>query len=214
MPQITSKRRRSATTAALPLLLASLALAACGGSSTSSSSSTNASATAATTGASTNAAGPRGGRFKALRECLQKSGITLPQRTPGQRPRSGGGGFLGSGGGPQLPQGVTRTQYEAALKKCGATRGFFGAGRPLSSPSFTKALAKFAACMRQSGVNLPEPNTSGNGPVFNTKGLNTASAQFRSAETKCRSNLQGAFGTGAGGAPPAGGSPPAGAPGG
>jgi hypothetical protein len=212
MPQITSKRRRSAAAAALLLLLVSLALAACGGSSTSSS--TNASATAATTGTSTNAAGPLGGRFKALRECLQKSGITLPQRTPGQRPRSGGGGSLGGGGGPQLPQGVTRTRYEAALKKCGATRGFFGAGRRLSNPSFTKALAKFAACMRQSGVNLPEPNTSGNGPVFNTKGLNTASAQFRSAETKCRSNLQGAFGTGAGGAPPAVGSPLAGAPGG
>jgi hypothetical protein len=52
--------------------------------------------------------------------------------------------------------------------------------------------------MRENGVNVPEPNTSGNGPVFGTKGLNTSSAQFRAAEAKCRVDLRSAF-FGAGG---------------
>jgi hypothetical protein len=161
-----------------------------------------------------------------VRECLKKEGITLPQRTPGQkRPSGGAGGFLGGGGasgaaGPQLPKGVTRAQYEAALKKCrgGNSFGRGGAGR-FDSPTFKAALAKFATCLRQNGVNVPVPNTSGKGPVFDTKGIATSSAQFRTAEAKCQSDLSGAVrrgpgaGGGAGGVPgtngtPAGAAPP------
>jgi hypothetical protein len=213
MPHINSNRRTPAASAVvLVLLLGCLGLAACGGSSKSSSASTNASAATTTTGA-TGAKGPNAGRFTAIRECLQKNGITLPQRTPGQRrPPGGAGGFLGGGGGatggPSLPKGVTRAQYEAALKKCGG--GNFagrGGGARFKSPAFKAALVKFSVCMRANGVNVPTPNTSGKGPIFNTKGLNTASAQFKAAEVKCSAALRGSFqgGAGAGGkAPPAG----------
>jgi hypothetical protein len=192
MPHLNSNRRKPAasTAAVLVLLLACLGLAACGSSSGSSSSTTSASAPATTT---TGAKGPNAGRFAAIRECLQKNGITLPQRTPGQRRQPGGaGGFLGGGGGaaggPSLPKGVTRAQYEAALKKCGG--GNFagrGGGARFKSPAFKAALAKFASCMRENGVNMPEPNTSGTGPVFSSKGLNTSSPKFQAAEVKCRS---------------------------
>jgi hypothetical protein len=187
------------------LLLSSLGLAACGSSGSSTSASANA---AATTGSGAGAAasgttgpgadssgptGPRSGRFAALRECLQKNGVTLPKRTPGQRPP---GGFLGGATG--LPNGVTRGQMQAALKKCG---GIFGGGlRRFNNPGYKQALAKFATCMRENGVNVPEPNTSGQGPVFNTSGLNTNSAQFRTAELKCRADLRGSFRPGVGGA--------------
>jgi hypothetical protein len=205
--------------ALVALLLASLGLAACGSSSSNGSSSTTAT-TSASTGTGTK--GPNAGRFAAVRECLEKEGITLPKRTPGEkRPPGGTGGFLGGGGagaggaaGPQLPKGVTRAKYEAALKKCGGGFARGGAAR-FNSPTFKAALAKFATCMRQNGVNVPAPNTSGSGPVFDTKGIDTSSAQFRTAEAKCQSDLSGAFkrGTGAGGAPgtngaPAGAAPP------
>jgi hypothetical protein len=216
MPHLNRTRRNHARVARAPglavlaILLACVGLAACGGTSTSSS--TSATASAASTGPTGARGGPTGasaGRFRAVRECLQKAGIAPPQRTPGTR--RGGGGFLpGAGAEPQLPKGMTRAQYEAALKKCGGgafRRGAGGTGR-LKSPAAKQALATFATCMRENGVNVPEPNTSGSGPVFNTKGLNTQSAQFKAAQAKCSKDLQGAFRGGGGGAP--GG--PAGAP--
>jgi hypothetical protein len=130
-----------------------------------------------------------------VRECLQKNGITLPKRTPGQRPP---GGFLGGATG--LPGGVTPAQLRAALKKCGAFHGGFGGGRRrFNSPVYRQALAKFATCMRENGVNVPEPNTSGGGPIFDTKGLSTNSPQFRAAEAKCRVDLRLALRPGAAG---------------
>jgi hypothetical protein len=192
-------RPRSAAAAVLLLALAGLGLAACGGSS----SSTNASASATTASTSTGGAGgPGRGRFAALRSCLQKNGITLPRRTPGARRPPGVGGFGafgGAGGGLRLPSGVSRAQFQAALKKCGGT-GFGGAGR-FNNPAYRQALATFATCMRQNGVNLPEPNTSGNGPVFSVKGIDTATPQFKAAMARCRSDLSGAF---RGGPPPSG----------
>jgi hypothetical protein len=107
--------------------------------------------------------------------------------------------LLGAGVGPQLPKGVTRAQFEAALKKCGAAGGLSAATGRLNAPSIATALVKFATCLRDSGVSVPEPNTSGRGPIFNTSGLDTSSARFKAATAKCRMDLPGRFGTGAGG---------------
>jgi hypothetical protein len=80
---------------------------------------------------------------------------------------------------------------EAALKKCGGVLG--GAyGRDLrreGNPAYQQKLRNFAACMRANGVNLHEPNFSGQGPIFSTKGIQTTSEQFRIAEDKCRAGL-------------------------
>jgi len=191
MPQINSNRSKPAT-AVLVVLLASLVLAACGGSSTNSSSSTSASASA-TTSTTGGIAGALKSRFTALRECLQKNGITLPKRTPGQVRPPGAGGFLGGGAGPLLQKGITPAQYQAALKKCGGGLRAGGFAGRFNNPAFKAALTKFAACMRENGVNVPQPNTSGNGPIFNSAGLSTSSAKFQAAEAKCRSDLPGAF---------------------
>jgi hypothetical protein len=208
MPHLKTMRRRPAATLLTLLAAGALGggLAACGSSSSGNTTTTTANAAAtgaagtattgasgtATTGASgtTTTPGARGSRFAAMRECLQKDGITLPPRRPG----TGAGGFFGGGeGGPQLPAGVTRTQFREALKKCdgGAFRGghFFR-----DNARSRQVFAKFAACMRQNGVALPPPNTSGNGPIFDTKGIDTTSPQFKAAETKCRSDLYAARG--------------------
>ena len=187
-----------------------LALAACGGSASSNSTSTS-------KAAASSQSGSRSGRFTALRECLAKEGITLPSRPSGATPPSGAA--PGPRGGFKLPEGVSQAKFQEALKKCGG--GLPGGGRRNANPAaFQRALTKYAACVRENGVNLPAPNTSGNGPVFNTKGLNTSSAAFKSAQQKCKADLPAAFGSGgrppggATGAPPSGaeGGPPAGTP--
>jgi hypothetical protein len=209
---------RSLLTAALIAALACLGLTACGGSSSSSTTSTTANAAK-----TSSAHGHSGNGFATIRECLEKSGIKLPQRTPGQPRVPGVGGPLG---GPQLPKGMTAAQFQAALQKCSGGRGFGRAGRPgepgrpggagapgatgsqpgkpggaggpaarrhFGSPVFRKALAAFATCMNHNGVKLPAPNTSGTGPVFSTQGLDTTSASFKAASAKCQSVLRSAF---------------------
>ncbi len=189
-------KSRKPTAAVFTVLVACIGIAACGGSSTGTSSQSK-----ATTAASATSPTTRGGaRFGALRQCLQQNGITLPKRSPGQGP--GNGGLLGGGAGSQLPKGVSHAQLEAALKKCGG--GLVRRGQSLNTPARTQAFTKFAACMRTNGINLPAPNTSGKGPTFNTKGLDTSSAKFRQAYAKCTSQLRGVFA----GRPPGGGPPP------
>lgn len=187
MPQLNRSRRKPTTTVAavLVVVLASLALAACGSSSKGASSST---ATSASTSTSTThrPAGALGGRFTAFRECLSKNGITLPKFAPGQRQSPGTHG-------PTLPTGVSKARYEAAVKKCGGSAFFHGGGGRFQSPAVKQALAKFATCMRANGVNVPKANTSGSGPIFNSKGLDQHSAKFKAAEAKCRADLNGAF---------------------
>ncbi len=218
MPHIRTPSRKPASKApsialATALVTAALGLAACGGSSsTSSQTSANAAATSAsatttdTTGTTTTATTPPGSstgspgvppagrpnrlRFTAMRACLAKKGIVLPQRTPGVPGLSGGGA-------QQLPKGMTRAQLAEALKSCGGPGfaggrfggGFRRGGRSFDNPRFHKALENFATCMRQNGVDVGEPNTSGKGPIFDTKGISTGSPQFRAASTKCRTAL-------------------------
>jgi hypothetical protein len=189
MPQITSNRLRAAAASALLVLLAGLLLAACGGASSSKSSSSTSS-----TGTSAKAAGGAGRQFgarsAALRTCLQKNGITLPKLKAGQRRTPGAGGPFGAGGAgaaAKLPNGVTRAQFQAALKKCGGTQ--FRGGKGFAAGG-AERFAKFAACMRKNGVKLPQPNTSGKGPIFNTKGIDTTSASFKAADAKCVRELR------------------------
>lgn len=203
MPQTTSSRRRRLPMAAAVLLvvLVSVTLAACGGATTSTpSTSTAARSATATPSTTAKTRGAIGGRFTALRACLQKNGIALPKFTPGQRPAPGTRRSF-------LPKGVSKAQYEAAIKKCGGPAVLGGTRNRFNTPAFKQALAKFSACMRENGVNIPKANTSGTGPIFNSKHLNTSSPTFRAAETKCRGDLSGAL-RGAPGAHTAPGSPP------
>jgi hypothetical protein len=185
-------------TLCLLALVATLALAACG--SSSSRTSTNASSTtpATTTG---------GGRFGngKVAACLRQHGVALPNRPPGGRPRSGArrrGGFL-FGGGPNASP-AQRRKLQAAFQACGGRAGGFRRFNPGSNPAFKAALAKYVACVRKNGFDLPAPNTSGKGPVFDPSKVNRKDPKFVAASAKCQVLLQqgGPGGAPGGGAPP------------
>jgi len=205
-PRPRSHRRRRPLFAALMIAVAALALAACG-SSGGSTTTTNSAST-------TKAGGSGSNRFASVRACLAKEGITLPSRPSGGATGSTGstgstGARPGFRGGFKLPEGVSQTKFREALKKCGGGAGF-GGRRDFNSAAAKTALTKYATCMRENGVNLPAPNTTGKGPVFNTKGIDRTSATFENAQKKCSSDLPSFLGRGG---PPAGGQggPPAGA---
>lgn len=120
-----------------------------------------------------------------------------------------------STGAATTPSTTTSTSNPTSTPRPTArTQGAPGAaGVGQRAQVFRHALTKYAVCLRQNGVNMPAPNTSGKGPIFSTKGINTSSPQFRAATMKCRATLIGAFqrpraanGTGSTGtSPPAGG---------
>ena len=198
---------RASQTAVVLVALATL-VAGCGSSSsTSSSASTSASAASSTSRAK-------------LVACLKQHGITLPA---GQRPGAGAppGGAPGAGSGTPpagsagtgtgtTPSGrppaggffgrtgANASKFRAAVKACGAN---FPAGSGGFRRGFNRQnIQKYVTCVRQHGYNLPEPNFSGNGPVFPAN-IRT-NKKFQSASKACQSLLappQGAGGAGGAG---------------
>jgi hypothetical protein len=131
---------------------AALALAACGGSSSGGANGTatrtadaptdtgaSASTSPRITTTGTTGAKP-GASATAYRKCLEAHGAGLPRLVPGP----GGSVALGH---IEPPKGVSQATFKAAAKACGgATRVDNRANE-----------ARFIACMRTNGVNVPTP---------------------------------------------------------
>jgi hypothetical protein len=162
---------------ALASLLIALAAAGCGSSSSSSGTTTTASQDAA--------------RVK-FTQCMRDNGVDLPDN-PGQ------------GGGAAAIANVDRTKLQDAFKACQkyqqAAVGDISASQ---RQSFRDAFTKFAACMRQNGVEIPDVG-AGNGPPAG--GFPDRSDPKVQAATKaCQDKLpQGGPGGGGPGGPPPGG---------
>jgi hypothetical protein len=51
------------------------------------------------------------------------------------------------------------------------------------------SLRTFARCVRSHGIKIAEPNLSGHGEIFSSKGINSNSPQYRSALEACEADL-------------------------
>ncbi|MBV9940840.1 MAG: hypothetical protein JO262_01830 [Solirubrobacterales bacterium] len=185
-------------------------IAACG-SASSSSGSASATSSTTTTASAAGGAGANSSRRAALAACLKQHGVTLPARPPGA---PGGAGGSSGGGSTTSGTGTTGTgttprrgffggggfaanpKVRSALQACGARFGF-GGGRFRGRLSHT-AITKYVTCVRQHGYNLPNPNFSGEGPVFPAN-IRT-NAKFQAASRACQSLLAPPRGTGSGSA--------------
>jgi hypothetical protein len=183
-------------------------LVACGGSSGSGGGST------------TNAAafGPGAQLTASDRECLQKHGLDLRAGGPGGPPPNGappagttgtvvtppkgGSGTTTTYGGPppgaiigpqggsgasQMPENVRK-----AFQACGVQPPTFRAGGPpnVDNSAYRQSITSYVACVRQNGYELPDPNLSGNGPIFDESKVNRDDPKFQSASQKCQHLLQ------------------------
>lgn len=147
-----------------------LALAACGGAngdtnngvaSLSDSGSGNGGSTGTTAPMS---AAEREAALLKYTQCLREHGANVPdpQVDANGNVRLGGGGGPGGGGGQGTGSTIDRKALQDARKACGdPPRGAFGNFNPENQAQFQDAALKFAKCMRDQGVDMPDPDFSG-----------------------------------------------------
>ena len=185
-----------------PLLVA-LTLSACGSDTSTNTTGTQASASPGT--------GPRGFMNEEVRSCLEKQGVELPeppQGGDGQPPQGadgppaqGGeppaGGFPGTppAGGPGGMSDEDREKMQEALKACGVEmpEGGPGGGGPrpdANDADYQARVQDYVACVRENGFDLPDPDFSGDGPIFDPEEVDQSDETFQEASATCRDKLR------------------------
>jgi hypothetical protein len=167
--------------------LAALGLAACGGGSSDGGNQASGSTTA---------------QRADIQACLKKHGIEAPGGAgggppPGGAPQGGGGappqgngGGFPLGGGGYGPPGGNNSEFQKALKDCGIDTPRRQQGNRQNSPQFRAAIKKFVSCVRRNGFDLPDPNLSGDGPVFDQGKVDQSDPKFVAASKKCQDLLR------------------------
>ena len=132
--------------------------------------------------------------------CMREHGVDVPD------PEVGEGGRLtirpGMGAGRRLDD-VDSDRFREAMQECG--RPFGGSGPPALSDEqreeMQETMLEFAQCMREHGVDMPDPDFSGEGGggIFRFRGgpgaggVNPDSATFREAQEACQEILEDAL---------------------
>ncbi len=147
-------------------------------------------------------------------ECMRDNGVDIPDPTTDDdgnltlRPPEGGGAGGGGGGAStdsQSPDGETRVfdreTMDAAREECGdppeGALGGFDRGNGPDSQEFQDAALKFAQCMRDNGVDMPDPvfeapSTDGSRPeggprMFDNGGIDPDDPAVAKAMEACQS---------------------------
>ncbi len=164
---------RTTTAAALSACAAALTLAACGGSDPSPADAQ---------------AKAEQAQLKFAR-CMRSHGVEMPDPKPG----TGDGPSLSRIGGPGK-QDISPQVFERADAAC---RKYMEAAAPKMSPAQQAELRdqalRFAHCMRQHGIDMPDPEVSGGGVRIKIRGgrgssgaINPESPAFRDAQEACK----------------------------
>jgi hypothetical protein len=116
--------------------------------------------------------------------CMRENGVDMPDPKPGQ-------------GGIRLsqPKGVSQSTMRKADEAC---RKYLKAVKPPEmseeqQKEFREAALANARCMREHGINLPDPTFGANGEVSirigRGSGIDPESAKFKAAEKACESTM-------------------------
>jgi len=135
----------------------------------------------------------------AFAECMRDQGIDMPDpETSG----GGGGGAVRIGGA-----GEDRDKFQAAMEECDHFLEQAGAFRDEMDPEMLDKMVEFAGCMRDHGINMPDPNADGgimfrsnsgsddSGKITTSAGdIDPESPEFQAAQEACRPILGDDFG--------------------
>ena len=113
-----------------------------------------------------------------LERCLRSNGVDTPEPQAGR---------------PTVVR-VDATKMRAAMQKCRKYQeAAFGSITPEQREEFRDAAAKFAACMRQNGVDVPDPIAAGDekqgAPRAGATRVERGSPKTRAAMKKCEDKL-------------------------
>jgi hypothetical protein len=114
-------------------------------------------------------------------QCMRDHGVDMPDPDP-----NGGGGLR------KLSRNQNPGTLSKALDACRSVAP--PALRNPDDPKIQEAFGKFAKCMRDHGVDVPDPDPALGGLGFPTGTFNTADPAFGKAYTSCKSNLAGVRG--------------------
>jgi hypothetical protein len=133
-------------------------------------------------GANLAAIGP--GSLTALDKCLEKHGIAHPEESaPASSVEKTIPILLGIRG-IHVPREATQTEFEGALKTCGAA-DVRVAPAPITNPLLQQRVERLAQCLAANGFRLPPPDFPGPGPVLDTQGVDIASARWIATARAC-----------------------------
>jgi hypothetical protein len=160
-----------------------LALAACGGSPDGDrvASLSGGQATATTNGAGKAAARDPQQAALDFAKCMREHGVDMPDPEVDDQGRIRV--RVGAGGAGRRPD---PKKLEAAQEACGSLMGGGGDGDRQLDPAERDAMVDFARCMREHGIDMPDP--TGDGLVLRRDGKggpDPGSEEFQAAEKAC-----------------------------
>jgi hypothetical protein len=170
--EVDMRTRRLAVALGLPV---ALALAACGGGVESDgvASAGGGGAKRASAGPSQSLS-PEDAQLK-FAQCMRENGVDMPDPGSDGRVR-----VLGKGG--------DKDKVQVAMKKCQSYLQAGGKMPDMKDPKVRDQYVKFAQCMREHGVDMPDPGADG-GLVFKTKP--GSREKLDKARQACQSKLPG-----------------------
>jgi hypothetical protein len=137
------------------------------------------------------APGDRVEQLRAFAQCMRDHGVDVPDPEQGRIfvPRGGTGGGGGGGGAPGFnPSDPT---FQAAMTAC-RDKLPNGGEPPKLNAEQIEQFRQFAQCMRDHGVNVPDPNADGTlqfGPGRGLGQIDRNDPNVQAAFTACRDKL-------------------------
>lgn len=139
--------------------------------------------------------------MQAFAACMREHGVDIQVSSAGEGAAGGGKVISGnSGSGPKTGTGTDqgRDDLEAANKACGhlLPRGGMNAPGGTMDPEMEQKLLDFSRCMREHGIDMPDPKFENGGATVQLGGpdddgsnLDPTSQEFKDAEKACESIL-------------------------
>jgi hypothetical protein len=184
-------RTRTVTTAvALGTTVLALAGAAACGRSPAHSGIASAGGTGSASAHPTASVDPEE-QARAFAQCMREHGVDMPD------PETVGGGGSGSGGGGVriTVTGAPGAGMDAAMNAC-KDKLPNGGTPPSMSPEQQEQLRAFAQCMRDHGVDMPDPDPNSGGLRISSSGgpaFGPDDPTFKAAQEACQEKLPGAL---------------------